>query len=139
MYGSGTYTQYVALERACLKLRYKPGWFFEVFGSDLGCGVNIHAHDVPDAYHPGKLTDVHQASVIPEYFLFERDSHLNEDRFLQWIKSKIREVEFHEVDEFLMWEGQRLVDPHSNLSEGSTPSLLPPPHSKPLSGLHEAD
>lgn len=93
---------------------YKPGHFVEVTDDGPPAGTyGVHTINVllrasvDDSEHPGK-TEVFSRSVHPVLF-FES---MSDEKCVRWLKSRWREVEFHELDEHFRFEGKVVDEPH---------------------------
>lgn len=94
---------------------YKPGWHIEVLEP-------LDPNDVPgrvllvrirteaiDAYHPDQKTWFHGMFDVRDWMLDRPDTAT----FLaEQMRFQIRDMELHEMDEFLRWGGRIMCDPH---------------------------
>lgn len=84
-------------------LDYMPGWAFTVRGDQYQPVLRIEA-TAPDARRRGETTDLGIDSPIPPL--------PDEETLLGWLRWRVHQIACHEVDEFLLWRGERLNDPH---------------------------
>lgn len=62
----------------------------------------------PDSNDPGKVINVtHNNSITKEHF-----SRMGFEEFTTWIRSCVRTMEAHEMDEFLRVDGRMIKNPH---------------------------
>lgn len=89
---------------------------------EFKCKPNIkveHRHDidfddhwlilemrVPDVYNPERLTTVSTQRLV------ERFELLGEKAALYMIRLCIQDLEMHEIDEWIMYRGEKIYDPH---------------------------
>ncbi len=87
------------------RVSYKPGWELEL--TDDEDPVLCITAFLDDAYNPGSkmLVDIH--SQLPPFF--------TESEVLRWLRWRLREIEAHEVDEFLRLDGEAAFDPHRDV------------------------
>ncbi len=87
------------------RVTYKPGWELTIT-DDENPSLCITAW-LKDAYNPGDrmLVDIH--SQLPPFF--------TESEVLRWLRWRLREIEVHEVDEFLRVDGKAVFDPHRDV------------------------
>ncbi len=87
------------------RITYKPGWELTLT-EDENSSLCITAW-LEDAYNSGDriLVDIH--SQLPPFF--------TESEVLRWLRWRLREIEAHEVDEFLRFDGKAVFDPHRDV------------------------
>lgn len=103
----GTPEEYWPLARLLGKLRYKPGWKFEIrqdAAGPWGWYLWILA-EVEDAYHPGVRAQIANARPLPF-------GELPDDAWMRLVHSAIWSAEGHEIDEWFVVDGERPFDPH---------------------------
>ncbi len=107
------------------RVTYKPGWELTLTG-DENLSLCITAF-MEDAYNPGDriLVDIH--SLLPPFY--------TEAEVLRWLRWRIREIEVHEVDEFLRLDGKAVFDPHRDVK---CPVKARREKERPLGGPHES-
>ena len=99
------------------KVTYKPNFSFSVEGSDDHLMVIISmtvADAVPDT--PGRMTLRGPNNTIP---ITKRcpingwgNAIFTERFFVEWLRDQIIELERHEINEWLQFDGKHLRDPH---------------------------
>jgi len=92
-------------------ITYKEGWVFQCRDSmfdavEVRVGVKVKDVEAPD-----KEIVLNQAMLVHE--------GMEKERVLMCVCQLVRELEIHEMDEWLKFEGQRINNPHP-----LTPSVL---------------
>lgn len=107
------------LETLVSKLKYKPGWSFDLEDLDRGQGsagltLSIHIRE-PDSYNPTQwINVVHYMLVPPAAF--------NEASWRRWLLEQILLVERHEACEFFQMGSERPYAP--NHAPGNDPYII---------------
>lgn len=90
------------VEQVTKRLTYKPGWTFRINGGNLIITAAV----------------THSTSLKPVTFdirrLIPRVAQGNVEAYLSWIEDVIQEAEFHEMREFLRYDGRLIDDPHAS-------------------------
>lgn len=89
---------------------YKPGWKFQ-HEVDTWRDVLVITAVFPDARDPGRICDFTMRRTIPGYL----QAHPSEEAYLGWLAEQLREIEFHEISEFLRYKGALVRDPHAGV------------------------
>lgn len=102
------------------RFSYKPGWHFDVTRRPeiaavcvrvAFCTIDSRATQdwyCDDAASAPRIPIAGQFAVPPQ-LLFSRDP---EGMFRHWLRAMIRDMEFHELDEWFRWDGKLPYDPH---------------------------
>jgi hypothetical protein len=64
--------------------------------------------EAPDSRHPEVPGHLSARQVLPDYL-----EDWDDAKIVQWVKSFVRDVELHELDEFFRVDGVLLNDPHA--------------------------
>lgn len=87
-------------------IKYKPGYQFNMTGWPENPGIRLMM-PVQDAYPPYHNTTVtFDFSQIPAFY--------DENSFIVWVRERIRDMECHEMDEWLLVNDERMFDPHDD-------------------------
>jgi hypothetical protein len=116
---------YTQLENFFRVFTYKPGWSFKVERRYRPEGwepkgyeeisVAIYA-EFPDVHHPERMVPVGKHYIFPESALH---TYAPELIMMKIIHNWIRDLEFHEIDEWFRVDGVAVYDPHKAESEPS--------------------
>lgn len=92
------------------RIKYKPGWTFSVetlswHGGDPDSTLSITA-SVYDSRNLDDRVEFTMRRIIPEFIV-------DQNTFLSWFKSVLKEAEFHELREFFRFDGELVDDPHA--------------------------
>ncbi len=103
------------LEQFLEDFRYKPGWLINTTKTGSLC-ITVSTQD---AYHPENARDVLDIQWLPEELKQLPDDHAGwtADQFLDWVRDRIRMVELHEMDEWIVYNGKHPFDPHKEDKE----------------------
>lgn len=99
------------------RVRYKPGWRFYLEGRDGDYAGFLRGHDlmmvieadVPDSRYTGDPAECPLVSIRKPVSL---SLMIDGPHFLRWLRHQIIEMEVHELDEFLRYDGELVNDPH---------------------------
>lgn len=100
------------------EITYKPGWTISAFHNNKenprrGQSIIIEAvYDTYDVDNPTQETTLRQSIMIDCGILQRLSICEIKSTMLRFIRDLIREMELHEVDEWLCHKGNRLVNPH---------------------------
>src|SRR5579862_7724811 len=87
------------------KLTYKPGWKFrQVRGGLYNYDQLVILAQVQNSHDPEQIVEFTMMRVIPVF--------LTGETFLPWVTMVIAEAEYHELREFLRYDGALVDDPH---------------------------
>src|SRR5688572_8603081 len=86
------------------RVRYKPGWSFQVLVTDFESPQLFITARVMNAYDHSQMVDLGIKSHLPRF----RDEKALED----WLMWRIERIESHEAREFFTVDGKRPFDPH---------------------------
>lgn len=87
--------------------KYKPGFLIgHVYKIDFDEHWLILEMRVPDVYNPERLT------TVSMQYRVEKFDHIGEKVALAMVRECIRELEMHEIDEWIMVRGEKIYDPH---------------------------
>lgn len=91
------------------QIEYKKGWRIELlphsWSDDWELRVSWNADDV----HTKKPTKIVSAEIFDRRAI----DHMDEGALLRRARGAIRNAEMHESDEWFLFRGQRLFDPHA--------------------------
>lgn len=96
-------------EAVLKKVRYKPGWSFTLVRGPIGIaqgGCLRIRHVEPNA------RDFSGDSIVINNQEMVNYGQMDEKQFLLTLKSCIQHAEFHELEEFFEFDGQRIWEPH---------------------------
>lgn len=88
------------------RFRYKSGWFFEVMEADCDSvmvKITYHATDVAT----GKQTLIVSSRIFHAALL-----RIPNEDFLKIVRNELVKAEMHEMNEWIMFDGVRVFDPH---------------------------
>jgi hypothetical protein len=97
-------------------LTYKPGWRFWIKWRPTAIphwpdDVILHMEfDAPDANEPERMTIIGRDMMLPQGLMQMIDGA--SAGIIRWVMYSIKEMEIHEVDEWLRIDGVRLKNPH---------------------------
>jgi hypothetical protein len=89
------------------RVTYKPGWNFSVDVHPTGDFIFVINREAEDAYDPSKTVTLHSTQIVPVESLY-----YSEETWFGTIKQLILDTEFHELDEWLKFDGQMCHNPH---------------------------
>jgi hypothetical protein len=93
---------------------YKPGWKFR-YETESWRELLIITAALPDARDfSNGICEFTMKRTIPGYLR----ANPSEETYLTWLKEQIREIEFHEISEFLRYENALVEDPHAGAPVG---------------------
>jgi hypothetical protein len=91
---------------------YKPGWKFKA-ETESWRELLVITAPFPDARDSSRgICDFTMKRTIPEYLRVNPSP----ETYLTWLKEQIREIEFHEIFEFLRYKGVLVNDPHAGVA-----------------------
>lgn len=93
------------VEQWVQQVDYWPAYKFTVLAFPWGSQLRIRA-ELPDRDDPSVTTTLDVHTDVPMPLVQDRDD------FLTWLRWRLGVLALHEVDEGLLFEGQRLNDPH---------------------------
>lgn len=99
------------------RVRYRPGWTFELYQGDFeGPHLRIRA-DVENSYRPGQTVALDIHSPVPLAVIADPAGLL---RYLAW---RLQIVESHEMREWLRLDGAVVFDPHAPDANRDWPAI----------------
>lgn len=98
------------IEKLLSEVTYKPGYHIRVDTSRLDENMVglIAQGTVIDVHHPETHTTVHRQIMFSEYSM----SSWTKDILLESVRWIFRDLELHEVDEWLKYKGDIVTEPH---------------------------
>lgn len=107
------------VEAILKEVTYKPGSYFKALreASDPCITVSLCCY-VVDVTNPERTIPIVSIFKAPEYFLVKSgESGDLEELILHQVKYLVKQLEMHEVDEFLKYKGKYVTDPHPELNK----------------------
>jgi hypothetical protein len=101
------------IESHLRRFSYKPGWKFKVDGITTGFPYTFisASYSAPDSADPTRTVPIFGTLPINEYIM-ESDEFTLHTFDKLYLTDLIRHCDRHEVEEWLRYDGQRIVDPH---------------------------
>lgn len=106
----GMIEDFIDLEEATEKLRYKPGWEFLAGIASPG-SLNYYTLTITAAV-------LHSETFEPVTFEIRRViphvARSSTDAYISWVGDMLAEAEIHEMREFFRWDGELVDNPHAS-------------------------
>ncbi len=92
------------------RFTYKPGYQLKAESFTRGHIILRIRARVPDADNPDQMIDLGRSMVLSV------PTARNEEYVLWWLTSVLRDLEHHELNEWLKLDGKRVREPHKETS-----------------------
>ena|SRR5260221_8661401 len=95
-------------------ITYKPGWTFKVLANDYCAAMLKVSFKVPSVVD-NSIINVVRETALSFDTINEICSHDGKERLLYIIQECVKDMELHEMAEWLKYEGEYITDPHPEL------------------------